>query len=304
MGSAAARTDAGHGPTRSIRPATSETGIAATMLTKDRLGPGCRQWRWANIRLDLSGADSGRIDDQSPIEPERPVPEILRGPPGAYERACEKAILRCAPFSPAAVARHSDLYRLRARPHPCPFPMSCAHFFEESGVEPPYCRFMRRYRPAARRLSFLRTNRLPIPALSYRAYMQAVGKTELADDHAELCRNRLTSVRPGSGRNRERLTWLIESMTLRRQPAHVSDVQRQETRLYGHSLSDIIALCNIAGLEPVCRHREIRGSGRPDRTFAERPPISASRPTRKAPGTGCSACRSRRSSRLSRKTAG
>lgn len=72
----------------------------------------------------------------------------------------------------------------------------------------------------------------------YRAWQHHLGRPDLADDHAALCR--------------ERLGWLHGSESAR--PLAIerlgADIRifPQQTRLYGNSVSDLIALCNIAGL--------------------------------------------------------
>jgi SAM-dependent methyltransferase len=82
--------------------------------------------------------------------------------------------------------------------------------------------------------------------LAFGAFLNAIGENLMAEQHAEICRNRLKlfaadQTNPGT------LTDLIgQSFGSTRA---LIEIQRQETRLYGHSLADIIALCNITDLE-------------------------------------------------------
>lgn len=69
--------------------------------------------------------------------------------------------------------------------------------------------------------------------ICYRAWQRHLGREELADAHALLCA--------------ERLRWLAGARPALGERLEVQ-VLPQPTRLFGHSLADMLALCNIAGL--------------------------------------------------------
>lgn len=74
--------------------------------------------------------------------------------------------------------------------------------------------------------------------LGYRAFLRSGGQDDLAQAHADLCAQRLALLRGSAG---------APPAVAARWQGDVS-VHPQPTRLYGHSLSDLIALGNIAGL--------------------------------------------------------
>ncbi|MCR5871353.1 MULTISPECIES: bifunctional 2-polyprenyl-6-hydroxyphenol methylase/3-demethylubiquinol 3-O-methyltransferase UbiG [unclassified Sphingomonas] len=74
--------------------------------------------------------------------------------------------------------------------------------------------------------------------LGYRAFLRSRGEDALAQAHADLCQQRLTLLRGSAG---------APPAVAARWQGDVR-VHPQPTRLYGHSLSDLIALGNIAGL--------------------------------------------------------
>lgn len=75
--------------------------------------------------------------------------------------------------------------------------------------------------------------------LAYRAFLRSGGEDALAQAHADLCQQRLALLR-GSPET-------PATIAARWEAPHVR-VFPQPTRLYGHSLADLIALGNIAGL--------------------------------------------------------
>ncbi len=74
--------------------------------------------------------------------------------------------------------------------------------------------------------------------LGYRAFLRSRGEDVLAQAHADLCDQRLALLRGSAG---------APPAIAARWQGDVR-VHPQPTRLYGHSLSDLIALGNIAGL--------------------------------------------------------
>jgi len=82
--------------------------------------------------------------------------------------------------------------------------------------------------------------------LSYRSYLKSIGKPEAANLHIEECERRadLFSIRQDTDTS---ATGLLSRMFPNAPPC--IQIQRQETRLFGHSIADIIALSNISELE-------------------------------------------------------
>ena len=74
--------------------------------------------------------------------------------------------------------------------------------------------------------------------LCYRAFLRSRGEDTLAQAHADLCQQRLTLLRGSAG--------APPAVAARWQGG--ASVHPQPTRLYGHTLADLIALGNIAGL--------------------------------------------------------
>jgi SAM-dependent methyltransferase len=75
--------------------------------------------------------------------------------------------------------------------------------------------------------------------LAYRAFLRSGGQEDLAQAHADLCAQRLALLH-GSAAGAPSIAAMWQAEHTR--------VFWQSTRLYGHSLSDLIALGNIAGL--------------------------------------------------------
>jgi SAM-dependent methyltransferase len=154
----------------------------------------------------------------------------------------QKGSLRCAPFTPTLL-KNGDSAGSR---HDLILVIHALYFF--ANLETSLLSIYEALAPGGSAFFVFADEQTAYTGLSYRAYMQAAGDSDLAESHAELCRNR-TALFAQDQTEAATLTRLIESTFGGTGP--LIDVQRQETRLYGHSLVDIIALCNIAGLEPV-----------------------------------------------------
>jgi SAM-dependent methyltransferase len=215
-----------------------KNGIAATLTQAGSvLDVGCGDGQTFALLSDA-------IPAGSTINAIEPNPEFLKSFDArlTQQARLRKGSLRCAPFAPALLT-NGDLAGLK---HDLILAVHVLYFFEN--LEASLLSIYEALAPGGTAFVVFADEHVAYTGVSYRAYMQTAGKIELAEGHAELCRNRralfaLDQAQAGS------LTRLIES-TFGDAGARI-DVQRQETRLYGHSLSDIIALCNIAGLEPV-----------------------------------------------------
>jgi SAM-dependent methyltransferase len=201
--------------------------------------------------LDIGSGDgqtfaliSGAILAGSTIDAIEPNAEYLKSFDArlTQQARLRKGNLRCAPFTPdllkngdAAGPRHDLILVIHA-----------LYFFDN--LETSLLSIYEALAPGGAVFIVFADEQTAYTGLSYRAYMRATGKTDLAEDHAELCRNRRTLFAQDQAKAGT-LTDLI-NRSFGDAGAHIA-VQRQETRLYGHSHSDIIALCNIAGLEVV-----------------------------------------------------
>lgn len=215
-----------------------KNGIAA-MLTQagSVLDVGCGDGQTFTLLADAIPAGSA-------INAIEPNPEFLKSFDArlTQQTNLQKGILRCAPFSPA-VLKNGDLAGSK---HDLILVIHALYFFDN--LEASLLSIYEALAPGGAALVVFADEQTAYTGLSYRAYMQAAGKAGRAEEHAKLCRNRLrlfAQDQAGAGT----LTGLI-TRSFGGAGARI-DVQRQQTRLYGHSLSDIIALCNIAGLEPV-----------------------------------------------------
>ena len=154
----------------------------------------------------------------------------------------QKGFLRCAPFAPELL-KNGDFAGLR---HDVILAIHVLYFFEN--LEASLLAIYQALTPGGVTFIVFADEEVAYTGLSYRSYMKAIGQADHAEGHADLCRHRralfaLDQTVAGT------LTRLIQS-TFDDNTAHIA-VHRQDTRLYGHSLVDIIALCNIAGLEAV-----------------------------------------------------
>jgi SAM-dependent methyltransferase len=184
------------------------------------------------------------IPTESAIHAIEPNAEYLKsfGARLTQQARLQKGTLLCAPFAPNLLGNGD----FAGSTHNLILAVHVLYFFES--LEASLLSIYEALAPGGAAFMVFADEQTAYTGQSYRAYMRAIGKTELANGHAELCRNRLrlfAQNQTGAGT----LTRLIES-TLGDTGTGI-EIRRQETRLYGHSLSDIIALCNIAGLEAV-----------------------------------------------------
>jgi SAM-dependent methyltransferase len=215
-----------------------KSGISATLTQAGSvLDIGCGDGQTFALMSDA-------IPAGSTIHAIEPNPEFLKSFEArlAQQTGLRKGDPRCAPFSPE-LFKNGDFAGSR---HDLILVIHALYFFDN--LETSLLSIYEALTPGGTAFVVFADEQAAYTGLSYRAYMRAAGKTDLAEEHAELCRNRLrlfAQDQAGTGS----LTGLINRAF---GDAGVDiDVQRQETRLYGHSLGDIIALCNIAGLEPV-----------------------------------------------------
>jgi SAM-dependent methyltransferase len=153
----------------------------------------------------------------------------------------KKGSLLCSPFTPEILAQHRTLagstYDLITIIH-------VLYFFEN--LEASLLAIYDALSTGATAFIVFADELAAYTGLAFRAFLNAIGENRMAEQHAETCRKRLKlfatdQTAPGTlsdliSRN------LVDTKAL-------IEIQRQETRLYGHSLTDIIALCNITGLE-------------------------------------------------------
>jgi SAM-dependent methyltransferase len=76
-----------------------------------------------------------------------------------------------------------------------------------------------------------------------RAYYAAIGDNNAVRDHTALCRHRLCLF------TQDGIAEILSNAFPANPP--VTQIEVQRSRLYGHSLADILALCNITGLDKV-----------------------------------------------------
>jgi SAM-dependent methyltransferase len=151
----------------------------------------------------------------------------------------QKGTLRCAPFRPELL-RNGDL---AGSNHQLILAVHVLYFFEN--LEASLLSIYEALSPGGAAFIVFADEQTAYTGQCYRSYLQAIGKTELADDHAELCRNRLRLFAQDQTATGTLADLIARSFSDTR--ARI-EIQRQETRLYGHSISDIIALSNLTGL--------------------------------------------------------
>ncbi len=215
-----------------------KTGIAANLTqAASVLDIGCGDGQ-------TFGLLSGAIPAGSTVHAVEPNAEYLKSFTArlSQQPSLQKGNLCCAPFKPDVLKNDgiaSPRYNLILVIH-------ALYFFDN--LEASLLSIYEALVPGGTAFVVFADEHVAYTGLSYRAHMQAAGKADLVESHAKLCLDRralFAQNQTGTGT----LTRLIES-TFGDTGARI-DIQRQETRLYGHSLVDIIALCNIAGLEPV-----------------------------------------------------
>ncbi len=153
----------------------------------------------------------------------------------------QKGTFHCKPFSPDLLGKS----KATGSPYALILAVHVLYFFED--LEASLLSIYQALSPGGVAFIVFADEETAYTGLVFRAYMRASGHNELAEAHAELCRNRLKLFAQDQT-GADTLTGLI-GRTFAGTGARI-DIQRQETRLYGHSIGDIVALCNIAGLQP------------------------------------------------------
>lgn len=100
-----------------------------------------------------------------------------------------------------------------------------------------------------------------------RAYYTAVGDEAAVQGHAELCARRMGLFTENAG-SRSEIAEILDKEFPANPPIVRSDIQ--QSRLYGHSLADVIALCNITGLDKIADPSKFDSTARLLRTSPER----------------------------------
>lgn len=217
---------------------------------RDRFVPVIKSGITANLTRAGSVLDIGCGDGQtfaliadaiptgSTISGIEPNPDFVKsyGARLADHGKFEKGLLLCSPFTPELLTERSahDLITV----------IHVLYFFED--LEASLLAIYDALAPGGVAFVVFADELAAYTGKSFRAFLRAIGRTEIAEAHEAICRHRLKlfaadQTAPGA------LTGVI-AHSLGDMRARI-ELQRQETRLYGHSLSDIIALCNITGLE-------------------------------------------------------
>lgn len=178
------------------------------------------------------------IPSGSTINGIEPNPDFLKSYDARLAgHAClEKGTLLCSPFKPELLTETSGHDLITA--------IHVLYFFED--LEASLLAIYDALAPGGVAFIVFADELAAYTGKSFRAFLRTIGETQMATAHEEICQNRLNLFAANQTADGT-LTDLIAGV-LGDTRARI-ETQRQETRLYGHSLGDIIALCNITGLE-------------------------------------------------------